>query len=72
MPSACIKKNHPFSSIIDDISSGITTRKKNRPDYPKMITNVCFTSIVEPTSVTETLKDEQWIKAMQKELLQFE
>lgn len=65
MAPACIKKNHPTSSVIGDISNGITTRKKNGPDYAKMITNVYFTSTVEHTNVIEALKDEQWIKAMQ-------
>lgn len=72
MPSARMKKNHPSNSIIKDISSGITTRKKNRLDYATMITNVFFTSTVEPTSVVDALKDEQWLKAIQEELLQFE
>lgn len=31
-----------------------------------------FTSTVEPTSVVDALKDEQWLKAIQEELLQFE
>lgn len=65
MASACIKKNHLTSSVIGDTSNGIATRKKNGPDYAKTIANVYFTSTVEPTNVIESLKDEQWIKAMQ-------
>ena len=72
MPSARIKKNHPTSSIIGDISSGITARKKSRLNYAKMSANVYFTSTVEPTNVTGAMKDEQWIKSMQEELVQFE
>lgn len=70
--SARIKKNHQTSSIIGDINVGITTRKKNKLDYAKMIANVCFTSTVEPTNVTKALNDEQWIKAMREELLHSE
>ena len=47
MPSACIKKNHSSTSIIGDIGCEITIRKKNKPDYAKMIANVCFTFTVE-------------------------
>ncbi|TYK22675.1 gag-pol polyprotein [Cucumis melo var. makuwa] len=69
---ARIKKNHPTSSIIGDISNGIIARKKSRPNYAKMSANVYFTSTVEPTNVTGAMKDEQWIKSMQEELVQFE
>ena len=37
-----------------------------------MIANVCFTSIIEPSNVQEALQENQWIKAMQEELHQFE
>ena len=66
-----MKKKHPVSSVIRDISSGINMRKKNRLDYANMIVDVCFTSTIQTTSVTLALKDEQWIKAMQEELHQF-
>ncbi|KAA0053951.1 flocculation protein FLO11-like [Cucumis melo var. makuwa] len=32
-------KNHPSSSIIGDVHSGIITRKKKRKDYAKMVAN---------------------------------
>ncbi|TYK29845.1 flocculation protein FLO11-like [Cucumis melo var. makuwa] len=67
-----IAKNHPSSSIIGNVYSGITTRKKERIDYAKMVANVCYTSTLEPTTVTVALTDEHWILVMQKELLQFE
>ena len=66
-----IAKNHPSSSIIGDVHSGITTRKKERRNYAKMVANVCYTSTLEPTTVTVALTDEHWILAMQEELLQF-
>ncbi|KAA0041655.1 putative mitochondrial protein [Cucumis melo var. makuwa] len=49
----------------------MTTKKKDKIDYAKMIANICYTSSIEPTLVNEALKDELWINAMQDELLQF-
>ncbi|TYK08439.1 gag-pol polyprotein [Cucumis melo var. makuwa] len=69
VPSAHVKKNHPLSSIIGDPSAGITTRRKEKVDYTKMIADLCYVSVIEPTSVENALKDEYWINAMQKELL---
>ncbi|KAL0536296.1 hypothetical protein IC582_025239 [Cucumis melo] len=37
-----------------------------------MVANVCYTSTMEPTIVIDALKDDQWILAMQEELLQLE
>ncbi|KAA0025740.1 putative mitochondrial protein [Cucumis melo var. makuwa] len=71
VPTAHVKKNHPPSSIIGDPSAGITTRKKEKVDYSKMIVDLCYASAIEPTSVEVALKDEYWINAMQGELLQF-
>ncbi|KAA0038999.1 envelope-like protein [Cucumis melo var. makuwa] len=71
IPSSHVRKNHPSSLIIDDPSAGITTRKKDKVDYSKMIADLCYTSTIEPTSVEAALKDEYWINAMQEELLQF-
>ena len=67
--SSHVRKNHPSSSIIEDPSAGVTTRKKDKVDYTKMIVDLCYTSSIEPTSVNEALKDEYWINAMQDELL---
>ncbi|KAA0041516.1 gag-pol polyprotein [Cucumis melo var. makuwa] len=72
IPSTHIAKNHPSSFIIGDIHSGIITRKKERKDYAKMVANVCYTSSLEPTTISAALSDEHWILAMQEELLQFE
>ncbi|KAA0060126.1 gag-pol polyprotein [Cucumis melo var. makuwa] len=69
VPSAHVKKNHPLSSLIGDPSAGITTRRKEKVDYTKMIADLCYVSAIEPTSVENALKDEYWINAMQKELL---
>ncbi|KAL4032373.1 hypothetical protein IC575_005445 [Cucumis melo] len=72
IPPTHIAKNHPSSFIIGDIHSGIITRKKERKDYAKMVANVCYTSSLEPTTVSAALSDKHWILAMQEELLQFE
>ena len=53
-----VQKNHPSSSIIGDPSTGITTEKKDKINYTKMIANICYTSSIEPTSINEALKDE--------------
>ncbi|KAA0037650.1 gag-pol polyprotein [Cucumis melo var. makuwa] len=71
VPSAYVKKNHPSSSIIGDPSAGITTKRKEKVDYTKMIADLCYVSAIEPTSVENAFKDEYWINAMQEELLQF-
>lgn len=63
-------KNHPPSCIIDDVQSGVTTRKKDRIDCVKLIANICYTSSIELGSVREALKDEFSISTMQEELLQ--
>ncbi|KAL4035072.1 hypothetical protein IC575_003746 [Cucumis melo] len=71
-PSSHVYKNHPSSSFIGDPSAGITTRKKDKIDYAKLIANICYTSSIEPTSINEAFKDDFWINAMQEELLQFQ
>ncbi|TYJ99745.1 F5J5.1 [Cucumis melo var. makuwa] len=71
VPSAHVKKNHPSSSIIGDPSAGITTKRKEKVDYTKMIADLCYVSAIEPTSIENALKDEYWINSMQEELLQF-
>lgn len=57
-PSTRVQKNHPSSSIICEISGGITIRKKECRDYAKMIANMCFTSQMELVIVVEALKDD--------------
>ncbi|TYK29063.1 putative mitochondrial protein [Cucumis melo var. makuwa] len=69
--TAAHASNYPSSSIIEDPSVEVTTKKKDKVDYTKMIANVSYTSSIEPASVNEALKDEFLINAMQEELLQF-
>ncbi|KAA0052068.1 putative mitochondrial protein [Cucumis melo var. makuwa] len=58
IPSSHVRKNHPSSSIIGDSLAGITTRKKDKVDYMKMIVDLCYTSAIEPTSIHAALTDE--------------
>ncbi|KAL4014657.1 hypothetical protein IC575_026866 [Cucumis melo] len=71
VPSAHMRNNHPPSSIIGDPSAGIITRKREKVNYSKMIADLCYISVIEPSTVDVALKDEYWINAMQKELHQF-
>jgi len=65
-PSIRVQKNHPQDLIIGNPNQGITTRRS-----VGVIANSCFVSKIEPNNVKETLTDEFWIEAMQKELNQF-
>ncbi|KAA0065828.1 putative mitochondrial protein [Cucumis melo var. makuwa] len=58
IPSAHMRKNHPSSSIIGNPSAGITTKKKEKVDYLKMISDLYYTSAIEPSTVDVALKDE--------------
>ncbi|TYK29273.1 putative mitochondrial protein [Cucumis melo var. makuwa] len=71
IPSSHVRKNHPSSYIIGDPSAGVTTRKKDKVDFTKMIVDLCYTSSIEPTYVNGALKDKFWINAIQEKLLQF-
>ena len=69
--STHVQKNHPTSSIIGDLNTRITIRKKQKIDYAKLIANICHTSPIEFTTFNEALKDEICINVMQDELIQF-
>ncbi|KAD4982137.1 hypothetical protein E3N88_18808 [Mikania micrantha] len=60
-------KNHPLEQILGDLSKGVQTRSQ--------ISNFClhaaFLSQIEPSKYQKALKDNNWIEAMQDELLQF-
>ncbi|KAA0059858.1 gag-pol polyprotein [Cucumis melo var. makuwa] len=56
IPYSHVRKNHPSSSIIGDPLAGVTTRKKDKIDYTKMIANIFYTSSIKPTLVNEALK----------------
>src|ERR1044071_175395 len=60
-------KDHPLDQIMGDIASGVLTRNQ--------LSNFClfsaFISQLEPKKYQEALKDNNWVQAMQDELLQF-
>jgi hypothetical protein len=67
---AHIQKIHPLTNVIGNIEEGMKTRKK-KIDFVEL-TKAYYTSSLEPKNVTEALKDQVWINAMQEELAQFE
>nr|GFC28570.1 hypothetical protein [Tanacetum cinerariifolium] len=83
IPITRIHKDHPTSQIIGDLSSTTQTRSMARTvrDQGRILQMfnedfhtymfACFLSQEEPKRVHQALKDPSWIKAMQKELLQF-
>nr|GEV15499.1 putative ribonuclease H-like domain-containing protein [Tanacetum cinerariifolium] len=78
-----VHKDHPITQIIGDLSSATQTRSmervaKDQGGLSQMFNDdfhtcmfACFLSQEEPKRVHQALKDPSWIKAMQKELLQF-
>ncbi|GAA0151607.1 hypothetical protein LIER_10294 [Lithospermum erythrorhizon] len=74
-PAARIQKTHPVGNIIGEMDRGMTTRRKDRVDYKKMVglfAETCFLSKIEPKDLKVALQDENWINAMQEELVEFE
>jgi hypothetical protein len=80
---ARIQGNHPTSQVIGEVEEGIKTRGK-RVNYRDLaglvcmksvyhqVSSCCFVANYEPKNVKEALLDENWINAMQEELIQFE
>jgi len=66
-PSRRVQKNHPEEQIIGDASDGVLTRRQLTYQ-----TETAYLSHIEPTSVKEAFKDENWVKAMNEELHQIE
>nr|GEV16554.1 hypothetical protein [Tanacetum cinerariifolium] len=60
IPTTKVHKDHPVTQIIGDLSLATQTRSMARVAKNQ-----------EPKRVHQALKDPSWIKAMQKELLQF-
>lgn len=60
-----VRLNHPENQIIGDKNIGVQTRRKIRD-------RSCLISIVEPKTVREALKDDDWLKIMNEELDQTE
>nr|GEY37308.1 putative ribonuclease H-like domain-containing protein [Tanacetum cinerariifolium] len=83
IPTSRIHKDHPTSQIIGDLSSTTQTESmargvRDQGGISQMFNEdfhtcmfACFLSQEEPKRVHQALKDPNWIKAMQEELLQF-
>ncbi|KAK9064963.1 hypothetical protein SSX86_016346 [Deinandra increscens subsp. villosa] len=63
-----VHKIHPTSQIIGPVDKRIT---RSEIEHANSCIFSCFISQEEPTSVAAALKDDNWIEAMQVELLQF-
>ncbi|GJU04371.1 reverse transcriptase domain-containing protein [Tanacetum coccineum] len=84
-PTLRIHKDHPKDQIIGPIGSSVLTRQKSKnvdeqgfiatihqktnPDLLQLCLFSCFLSQEEPKKITDALKDESWLEAMQEELL---
>ena len=66
-PSRRVQKNHLEEQIIGDASDGVLTRRQLMYQ-----TKTAYLSHIEPTSVKESCKDENWVKDMNEELDQIE
>jgi len=80
-PVGRIDRDHPQDNIIGDPATGVRTRHQIQTGvYAELMESgivnegaySSFVSQIEPHSVTEALRDEHWVNAMQEELLQFE
>ncbi|GJS46669.1 hypothetical protein Tco_0596790 [Tanacetum coccineum] len=86
-PTLKINKDHLKSQIIGPINTPVQTRhkakgveeqsfiatihQKTNPDLLQLCLFSCLLSQEEPKKITDALKDESWVEAMQEELLQF-
>nr|GFA56135.1 hypothetical protein [Tanacetum cinerariifolium] len=86
-PTYRIHKDNPKCQIISPVNTLIQTRNKSKEvgehsfiatihqkTYPALLQFYlfsCFLSQVEPKKIFDALQDPSWVKAMQKELLQF-
>jgi hypothetical protein len=66
-PSRMTQKNHPEELIIGNKSDGVHTRRQLLYQ-----TEITLLSHIEPNSIKEACKDENWVNAMNEELDQIE
>ena len=66
-PSIMTQKNHPEELIIGNKSDGVHTRRQLLYQ-----TKIEILSHIEPISIKEACKDENWVNAMNEELDQIE
>jgi hypothetical protein len=62
-----IQRDHPVNSILGDIHKGVTTRSRVAHFYE----HYSFVSSIEPYRVEDTLRDSDWVLAMQEKLNNF-
>jgi hypothetical protein len=62
-----IARDHPFDTIIGNISRGVQTRSRLASFYE----HFSFVSFIEPKKIEEALRDVDWINAMHEELNNF-
>ncbi|GKF24170.1 hypothetical protein Tco_0076492, partial [Tanacetum coccineum] len=61
IPTLKVHKDHPKGQILGDPKSAVQTRGKIQKD----------SSVQKALTISQALKDESWVEAMQEELLQF-
>jgi hypothetical protein len=62
-----IQQDHPVNSILGDFHKGVTTRSR----VAHFCEHYSFVSSIEPYRVEDTLRDSDWVLAMQEELNNF-
>ena len=62
-----IARDHPFNTIIRDISRGVQTRSR----LASFCKHFSFVSSIEPKKIDEALKNVDWVNAMHEELNNF-
>jgi hypothetical protein len=62
-----IQRDHPVNSILGDIHKGVTTRSR----VAHFCEHYSFVSSIEPYGIEDTLRDLDWVVAMQEELNNF-
>ncbi|KAL8147581.1 hypothetical protein AgCh_005049 [Apium graveolens] len=60
-------KIHPLDNVLGDLRKGVQTQSQ----VQNVVNHFSFLSQIEPKTAKEALLDEDWISAMQEELLQF-
>ncbi|GKC15589.1 putative ribonuclease H-like domain-containing protein [Tanacetum coccineum] len=66
IPTLRVHKDHPKGQILGDPKSAVQTRGKLQK---ASLVQQAF--VKEPKNISQALKDESWVEAMQEELLQF-
>jgi hypothetical protein len=62
-----IQRDQPINSILGDIHKGVTTRSR----VVHFCEHYSFVSSIEPYKIEDTLRDPDWVVAMQEELNNF-